>query len=61
MLTSNPTLTAQKKVTNDISLFALSFMLYGMFWRQGQSHIRRGRGQTNEIIAELDDYHHSIP
>lgn len=33
-------------------------MPFGMFQRQGQSRISKRWGQTNEIIAELANYHH---
>lgn len=43
---------------HQISMLVLSFMLSEMFSRPGQSCISKRSGQTNEIIAELVNYHH---
>lgn len=39
-------------------MLVLSFMLSEMFRHLGQSCISKRSGQTNEIIAELVNYHH---
>lgn len=36
-------------------------MSFGTFKHRGQSRIRERWGQTNEIIAELTNYHHFHP